>query len=79
MDSLPTETLIPILRFLPPKTFYTQIPLVCRRFRDAAAVAVPGLNAAEVGVACDLRVCEYLVEQNVLRMRWTYGPYVDWA
>ncbi|KXS11781.1 hypothetical protein M427DRAFT_60233 [Gonapodya prolifera JEL478] len=58
MDSLPTEVLVRILLFLPPKAFYLRISLVCRRFRDAAAITVPGCDTSEISVACALSMWE---------------------
>ncbi|KAJ3335993.1 hypothetical protein HDU93_003896 [Gonapodya sp. JEL0774] len=54
IETLPTEILQRIFRFLPPRTFYEAIPSISRRFRDVSWDAIPGCSGRAIGV--DLRI-----------------------
>ncbi|KXS20485.1 hypothetical protein M427DRAFT_52094 [Gonapodya prolifera JEL478] len=55
MDSLPLETLQHILRFLPPKTFYSIAHRISRRFLHATESCIPGCcQKGKIGINCIL-------------------------
>ncbi|KAJ3334417.1 hypothetical protein HDU93_007980 [Gonapodya sp. JEL0774] len=60
VDSLPLEILHRVFRLLPPRVVYGTIPLLSRRFRDAALGAIPGCPGNAVGIACQVLVSDAL-------------------
>ncbi|KAJ3331283.1 hypothetical protein HDU93_009839 [Gonapodya sp. JEL0774] len=51
-DTLPTEILQRIIRFLPPRTVYGVISRTSRRFRDAYLDPIPGCPSGTVWITC---------------------------
>ncbi|KXS09796.1 hypothetical protein M427DRAFT_49085 [Gonapodya prolifera JEL478] len=55
VDAPPLEVLHRIFRFLPPKSFQSQVPLFSRHLRAAARTAIPGCGQGELGLSITIK------------------------